>query len=98
VSAIKVALAALVLTLVSAAPAQAGTIVVKQNTEPDSAQVFDYTAGGGLSPASFQLDDDDGMANNGISNNPRTASRAAAIAASTCSREGSATPVSVSSV
>jgi hypothetical protein len=50
-----------------AAPAQAGTIVVKHNTEPNSSQVFNYTAGGGLNPTSFQLDDD-GFASNGISN------------------------------
>ena len=33
-------------------------IVVVQDTLPDDPQDFDYTAGGGLSPASFQLDDD----------------------------------------
>ncbi len=35
-----------------------GQIVVIQDSQPDDAQDFSYTAGGGLSPASFQLDDD----------------------------------------
>ena len=36
-----------------------GTIVVKQDTQPDGeGQDFDYTAGGGLSPTTFTLDDD----------------------------------------
>ena len=35
-----------------------GKVVVVENALPDSAQDFDYTAGGGLSPANFSLDDD----------------------------------------
>jgi hypothetical protein len=37
---------------------QPGTIVVKKNAVPDDAQDFSFTAGGGLSPVSFSLDDD----------------------------------------
>jgi hypothetical protein len=35
-----------------------GTIVVKKDAVPDDPQDFDFTAGGGLTPASFTLDDD----------------------------------------
>ncbi len=35
-----------------------GTIVVQKNSVPDDPRDFSFTAGGGLSPASFQLDDD----------------------------------------
>ena len=35
-----------------------GTIVVRKDAVPDDPQDFSFTAGGGLSPASFQLDDD----------------------------------------
>ncbi len=35
-----------------------GTIVVTKNAQPDGAQDFSFTTGGGLTPASFQLDDD----------------------------------------
>jgi hypothetical protein len=35
-----------------------GTIVVRKDTVPNDPQDFDFAAGGGLSPASFQLDDD----------------------------------------
>jgi hypothetical protein len=35
-----------------------GTIVVRKDAVPDDPQDFDFNAGGGLSPASFQLDDD----------------------------------------
>ena len=35
-----------------------GTIVVRKDAVPDHPQDFDFVAGGGLSPASFQLDDD----------------------------------------
>ena len=35
-----------------------GQIVVVKDATPDDAQDFDFTAGGGLSPATFQLDDD----------------------------------------
>src|SRR6185503_680942 len=35
-----------------------GQIVVVKDATPDDPQDFDFTAGGGLSPASFQLDDD----------------------------------------
>jgi hypothetical protein len=38
--------------------APTGTIVVRKDAVPDDPQDFDFTAGGGLSPASFQLDDD----------------------------------------
>ncbi len=34
-----------------------GSIVVVQDTQPDDPQDFSFTAGGGLSPSSFQLDD-----------------------------------------
>jgi hypothetical protein len=37
---------------------QRGQIVIVQDSQPDDAQDFSYTAGGGLSPTSFQLDDD----------------------------------------
>jgi hypothetical protein len=36
----------------------AGRIVVRKDAVPDDAQDFSFTAGGGLSPGSFQLDDD----------------------------------------
>ncbi len=39
-------------------PLAAGTITVQLNAVPDDPQDFSFTAGGGLSPASFQLDDD----------------------------------------
>ena len=42
-------------------------IVVVQDTLPDDPQDFDYTAGGGLTPTSFQLDDD-GDNSNALSN------------------------------
>ena len=42
-------------------------IVVRKNAVPDDPQDFDFTAGGGLSPSSFQLDDD-GNSGNGLSN------------------------------
>ena len=35
-----------------------GTIVVVEDSTPNDPQDFSFTAGGGLSPASFQLDDD----------------------------------------
>ena len=35
-----------------------GSIVVVKDAQPNDAQDFAFTAGGGLSPASFQLDDD----------------------------------------
>ena len=35
-----------------------GQIVAVKDATPDDPQDFDFTAGGGLSPASFQLDDD----------------------------------------
>ena len=35
-----------------------GQIVVVKDATPDDPQDFSFTAGGGLSPASFQLDDD----------------------------------------
>jgi Tol biopolymer transport system component/agmatine/peptidylarginine deiminase len=35
-----------------------GTIVVVKDAQPDDSQDFDFTAGGGLSPGSFTLDDD----------------------------------------
>ena len=35
-----------------------GQIVVVKDTQPDDPQDFNFTAGGGLSPAVFQLDDD----------------------------------------
>jgi hypothetical protein len=35
-----------------------GTIIVRKDAQPDDAQDFAFTAGGGLSPASFSLDDD----------------------------------------
>ena len=42
-------------------------IRIVQDTQPDDPQDFDYTAGGGLSPTSFQLDDD-GDNSNALSN------------------------------
>ena len=42
-----------------------GAIVVVQDSQPNDPQDFSFTAGGGLSPASFQLDDDsDGTLSN----------------------------------
>jgi hypothetical protein len=38
--------------------APTGTIVVRKDAVPDDPQDFSFAAGGGLSPASFQLDDD----------------------------------------
>ena len=35
-----------------------GQVVVRKDAVPDDAQDFDFSAGGGLTPASFQLDDD----------------------------------------
>jgi prealbumin domain-containing protein len=44
---------------------QRGSIVVVEDSVPDDPQDFTFTAGGGLSPASFQLDDDaDGALSN----------------------------------
>ncbi len=40
------------------ANAKRGQIVVVKDATPDDAQDFSFTAGGGLSPASFSLDDD----------------------------------------
>jgi streptogramin lyase len=44
---------------------QKGRIVVTKDARPDSTRDFDFTTGGGLSPASFQLDDD-GDDSNGL--------------------------------
>ena len=44
-----------------------GKIVVRKDAQPNSGQAFDFTAGGGLSPSSFQLDDD-GDNSNTLSN------------------------------
>ena len=42
-----------------------GSLIVVENAVPDAAQDFAFTAGGGLSPASFSLDDDaDGTLSN----------------------------------
>ena len=42
-----------------------GQIVVVLDTQPNDPQDFNFTAGGGLAPASFQLDDDsDGALSN----------------------------------
>ncbi len=38
--------------------AQPGTLIVTKDAAPNDAQNFSFTAGGGLSPTSFQLDDD----------------------------------------
>ena len=43
-----------------------GKIVVVKDAQPDDPQDFTFTAGGGLSPTSFQLDDD-GNNSNGLS-------------------------------
>ena len=45
-----------------------GAIVVVQDSQPNDPQDFSFTAGGGLSPASFSLDDD----SNGTLSNTRT--------------------------
>ena len=45
----------------------AGRIVVVKDAQPDDVQDFSFTAGGGISPASFALDDD-GLNNNALSN------------------------------
>ncbi len=37
---------------------QRGSITIVKDAQPDDAQDFSFTSGGGLSPASFQLDDD----------------------------------------
>jgi hypothetical protein len=44
-----------------------GRITVVKDAQPSSFQPFDFTAGGGLSPTSFQLDDD-GNNSNALSN------------------------------
>ena len=44
-----------------------GRIVVVQDSQPDDPQDLSFTAGGGLSPSSFQLDDD-GNSGNALSN------------------------------
>ncbi len=44
-----------------------GRIVVVEDSQPDDGQAFSFNAGGGLVPASFQLDDD-GDDGNGLSN------------------------------
>jgi sugar lactone lactonase YvrE len=44
-----------------------GVIVVRKDAVPDDPQDFDFTTGGGLTPGSFQLDDD-GSTGNGLSN------------------------------
>ena len=41
----------------------AGRIIVTKDAQPDDPQDFDFTAGGGISPSSFQLDDDGNNAN-----------------------------------
>ena len=50
---------------VSSGTAATGTIVVVKDAQPDDGQDFSFTAGGGLSPTSFVLDDD---ADSGLSN------------------------------
>jgi DNA-binding beta-propeller fold protein YncE len=45
----------------------AGRIVVVKDTDPDDVQDFPFTAGGGMSPVNFQLDDD-GITTNALSN------------------------------
>jgi DNA-binding beta-propeller fold protein YncE len=42
---------------------ETGKIVIRKDAIPDDPQDFDFTAGGGLLPASFQLDDDGDNAN-----------------------------------
>ena len=44
-----------------------GSITIVEDTRPDDPQDFSYTATGGLSPNSFQLDDD-GDNSNALSN------------------------------
>jgi hypothetical protein len=44
-----------------------GTVTALLDTQPDDPADFSFTAGGGLSPAGFQLDDD-GDSSNGLSN------------------------------
>jgi hypothetical protein len=52
-------------TLDSAAIDAPGKIVIRKDARPDQPQDFTFTAGGGLSPSSFQLDDDpDGTLSN----------------------------------
>ena len=46
-----------------------GRIVVAKDARPDDPQDFDFTAGGGLSPSTFQLDDD------GAEGNPLSSTR-----------------------
>jgi DNA-binding beta-propeller fold protein YncE len=45
----------------------AGRIVVVKDADPDDVQDFPFTAGGGISPTGFSLDDD-GLNNNALSN------------------------------
>src|SRR5439155_1219561 len=45
---------------------RAGRLIVRKDAVPDDPQDFSFTAGGGLSPASFSLDDD-GDDTNGLS-------------------------------
>ena len=46
---------------------QARPLIVEKDALPDDPQDFDFTAGGGLAPTSFQLDDD-GDNSNALSN------------------------------
>ena len=57
-----------------------GQVVVVKDAVPDDPQDFSFTAGGGLSPTSFQLDDDA----NGTLSNTRTFTDVPAGAATRC--------------
>jgi hypothetical protein len=43
--------------------AEGGTLIVRKDADPDDPQDFTFTTGGGLSPGSFQLDDDGNESN-----------------------------------
>ena len=45
-------------TACRSSPADTSAIVVRKDAQPDDPQDFDFTAGGGLTPASFQLEDE----------------------------------------
>ena len=50
---------AFVMRLVTSGPElSTGRLIVKKDAHPNSAQDFSFTAGGGLTPSTFQLDDD----------------------------------------
>jgi hypothetical protein len=83
-----------------------GSITIFKDAQPNSAQDFSFTAGGGLSPSSFQLDDDSDptLSNAHVFQNVRAASGysvsesvpAGWVQSATCSDGSALTSISVS--